>query len=98
MGPDGNLSKLDSVPRLNSDVRFRQIGDEGIAVKQSAGEVVVVSEVGAQVMRLIDGRRSLAQIIETLQNDYDVATDTLADDVQKFVRELVDNGIAETGT
>lgn len=77
-------------------MRFRQVGDEGIVVKQSEGEVLVVNEVGAAVMELIDGRRSLGEIIELVQPDYDVSVQALTQDVQEFARELLDAEIAET--
>lgn len=88
----------DAVLRLKSDVRFRQVGDEGIVVRQTEGEVVVTNEVGAVVMRLLDGRRSLTEIIAEIGRDYDVTEDALSGDVYEFVRELLDSGIAERTT
>ena len=81
--------------RRSKDVRFRIVGDEGVAVRQQAAEVLALNGVGARVMSLLDTERALDEITASLQEEYDVDAGDLARDVAAFVSELVAAGLAE---
>ncbi len=75
------------------DVRHRVIGDEGVVFLQDSAEVVVVNEIGARVLQLIDGKRSVEQMLDRLIVEYDVERSQLEADMLAFAQQLVDAGI-----
>ena len=68
-----------------------------------AGEAVVLSldtkvlrglnAVGSRVWDLIDGARTLDQIVDVIVAEFDVTRPVAAADVEAFVRQLVDKGL-----
>lgn len=89
---------LSTVLRRRSDVRYRRIEGEAVVLRQSAAEVLVLNEVGASVLDLADGERSVRQWIEELTHEYDADADTLTRDVLTFADELHDAGMLEEVT
>ena len=90
------LSDLATVLHLRSDIRHTRVGGEGVVLRQDDAEVLVVNDVAARVIELLDGSRSLADIVETLQQEYDIDADTLAADIAAYGRDLTEAGVAET--
>jgi Coenzyme PQQ synthesis protein D (PqqD) len=86
---------LSTVLRRRSDVRYRRIEGEAVVLRQSAAEVLVLNEVGASVLDLADGERSVGEWIETLRGEYDADPETLARDVLTFAGELAEAGMLE---
>jgi hypothetical protein len=77
------------------DVRYRRIEGEAVVLRQSAAEVLVLNEVGASVLDLADGRRSVGEWIAALARDYEGDPATLADDVLAFAAEAAEAGLLE---
>jgi hypothetical protein len=86
---------LSTVLRRRSDVRYRLIEGEAVVLRQSASEVLVLNEVGASVLDLADGERSVGEWIEALRGELEVDAETLARDVLTFAGELEDAGMLE---
>ena len=86
-----------SVFRTRADARYRNIGGEGIVVRQAAGEVLVLNEVGVRVLDLLAAGNAVAGVVATLKSEYDIDAATLERDVLDYVQELVDAGIVEGG-
>ena len=59
-----------AVLRRRPDVRYRRIEGEAVVLRQSTSEVLVLNEVGASVLDLADGERSVGDWIETLAGEY----------------------------
>ena len=92
------MIESDSLFRTRADARYRTVGGEGIVVRQSAGEVLVLNEVGVRVLDLLATGNSIARVLTALQAEYDVDAATLQSDVLAYVHELVDAGIVESRT
>jgi coenzyme PQQ synthesis protein D (PqqD) len=86
---------LSTVLRRRSDVRYRRIEGEAVVLRQSAAEVLVLNEVGASVLDLADGERSVGDWIEALTREYEADAETLARDVLTFAVELQEAGMLE---
>ena len=86
---------LSSVLRRRSDIRWRRIEGEAVVLRQSSAEVLVLNEVGASVLDLADGQRSVGAWIEELSGVYDAAPDDLARDILDFAAELEEAGLLE---
>ena len=85
-----------SLFRTRNDARYRNIGGEGIVVRQAAGEVLVLNEVGVRVLDLLATGSAVSAVVTTLQAEYDIDAATLERDVLGYVQELVDAGIVES--
>src|SRR5271169_634580 len=84
-----------SVLRRRADVRFRVIDDEGVVVRQTAGEVLVLNDLGTRILALADGVAPVARWIEVLLGEYEVGRQDLERDVLAFAAELVEEGLLE---
>ncbi len=52
-----------------------------------------LNPVGSRVWELIDGRRSVEEIVEAIAREFDVSREAATRDVTGFVRELLDKGL-----
>ena len=80
------------------EVVFRRIADEAILVptwRQTADfeNLYALSDTGARIWQLIDGRRSLAQVCEQMIQEYDADADEIVVDVKEFVQQLESLGV-----
>ena len=81
--------------RRRADALYRNIGGEGVVVRQSAGEVLVLNESGARVLDLLDSGLSVHALLEALAAEYEVDASTLERDIGAYVQELLTAGIIE---
>ncbi len=81
--------------RRRPDVRFRVIDAEGVVVRQSAGEVLVLNELGTRILAMADGATPVAKWIDTLLGAFEVERVQLERDVLDFAAELVAQGLLE---
>jgi hypothetical protein len=86
------------VLRPRGDVRFRIVADEGVVIRQQAAEVLVVNEVGARILQLLDGKRSLAQVRACLAAEFAAEPAELERDVAAYVDALIAAGVVEEVT
>src|ERR1700674_742406 len=87
-----------SVLGRRPDVRFRVIDAEGVVVRQSAGEVLVLNDIGTRILALADGVAPVAVWIDTLLVEFEVEVERPAreSDVLAFAAELVEQGLLES--
>ena len=82
---------LDTVPRVHPDAAAQKVGGRWVAatgdekLHSFEGEDGAVSAVGERVMELIDGRRSVRDIIEVLLREFDVSRDVAEREVLDFI-------------
>ena len=84
-----------SVLRPRSDVRYRLVDGKGVLIRQGKGEVVVLNQVGARVLDLLQAGAVVRGVLERLGAEFEVGPAELEHDVLGFVRELVETGILE---
>lgn len=82
--------------RLRRDVRFRVIDREAVVLRQEAAEALVINEVGARILQLTDGETSLEQMLDQLNDEFDVGHEELRRDCWEFVQNLQEIGVLET--
>lgn len=78
-------------------VVYREIAGEAILVpiRGNIGEmesIYTLDSVGADIWKLIDGERTLAEILNALLGEYDVEASVLSQDLDEFVEQLVSVG------
>jgi len=92
---------LDKIYRLSDKVASRKIVDEVILVplRDSVAEMdslYSLNEVGARIHSLVDGKRSVRDIIAVIVEEFDVSSDQAKNDVSDFLEQLLSvKGIEE---
>ena len=84
-----------SVLARASDVRYRIVAGEAVVVRQSAAKVLGLNEVGSRLFDLLDGRTSIAELVDRMVEEYEVERELLEADALRFLAELVDAGLVE---
>ena len=82
----------EAVLALRKDVRFRRVADEGVVLVQEDGRVLGVNDSGARVLELMDGRRTLREIVDELGREVDAERGAIEADVASFVVRLREAG------
>ncbi|MBX5481551.1 MAG: PqqD family protein [Myxococcaceae bacterium] len=94
---------LSRVPRLRPDVGVQRVGgrlmaagpgDELHTFEDEHGEV---SEVGERILELIDGSRTVAQIVDALLEEFEVERAVCEEDAAAFVKLLEDRHVIVLG-
>ncbi len=89
------MADLESAPKPSADVVARLIEGDLIIVPLAAGigdmedELYSLNETGKAVWDLLDGKRTLAQVVAALAEVYDVDEVVLRTDVLGLVDELL---------
>jgi hypothetical protein len=81
------------VPRHHPDAAFQIIDGQAMVVVPSRAEVQILNQVGTRMWELIDGQRSVGQILGILRQEYEVDEVVLEDDVRRFLDTLERSGM-----
>ncbi len=84
-----------SVYRHCGDVRYRVIDDEAVVIRQDAGEVLGLNDIGARVLELVDGKASVEVLLEKMAGEFETDRAQLERDVFEFLKELTEAGVIE---
>jgi hypothetical protein len=77
------------------DARYRNVAGEGLVVRQSVGEVLVLNDVGTRVLDLLEAGAVVGAVVDALALEYEVDRAVLEQDVAAYLGELLDAGIVE---
>ncbi len=72
---------------------WRLIEGEAVILSLETKVLRGLNPVGSRVWELIDGQRSVEEIITAIVQEFDVTPQAAAEDVKRFVRELLDKGL-----
>ncbi|MBL8910631.1 MAG: PqqD family protein [Archangium sp.] len=90
---------LSAVPRVHGETALQKVGGRWVAAtpddqlhsfELADGEV---SEVGERIVELIDGKRSVADIVEALLNEFEVSREVAESDTLEFIGLLADKRV-----
>ncbi len=80
---------LDKKPVRDSNAMFRIIKDEALIILPSRGETKVLNDVGTAIWNLLDGDRSVRDIVDEVKEIFSDAPEAeVCGDVVEFLREL----------
>ncbi len=97
--PRKNRVSLSDVPRVHGETALQKVGGRWVAATPDdqlhsfEGADGVVSEVGERIVALIDGKRSVADIVETLLNEFEVTREVAESDTLDFIGLLADKHV-----
>ena len=84
---------LHSCPAPAEHVQSRRLEHEAVVVLPDKGEVKVLNEVGAQIWTLVDGSRTVREIIAALCAEFEASPVVVEADTVKFLAELQQKGL-----
>ena len=92
------MSILDKCFAKENDLVTRDVAGESIIVpiKGHVGDlegVFTLNEVGAVIWRLMDGQKTVRQLMEAVRDEYEVEAAVAEKDVADFLRCLEDAGL-----
>jgi hypothetical protein len=85
-GPLETYRRADELP-------FRTLGEETVVVNTRTREVHVLNGTGSRIWGLLSSARSLAGLVEALEEEFALDPTVAMDEVAAFVGDLVDKGL-----
>lgn len=95
------MISLDKIPIPKTGVVGRVLENkdpaktEAVIVLPEKGQVKVLNEVGTRIWSLIDGKRTIFDIIKTIVQEYQVSNKDAENDTMAFLVELNTKGIID---
>jgi pyrroloquinoline quinone biosynthesis protein D len=83
-----------SIPALRRSIRRHFDSTRGAHVLLGPERVVVLDEIAFEIVALLDGKRSIAEISKALAIKFEADAREVESDVTEFARELVEKGLA----
>lgn len=80
----------DKYPIAHPQVAARVVDGSAVIVLADSGTVTVLNEVGTRVWELIDGKRNVGAIAQTIESEYEVSLEQAARDVDELIQQLLD--------
>lgn len=81
------------IPAKAPATAWRIIEGEAVILSMETKVLRGLNPVGSRVWELIDGRRSVEEIIGVIVKEFDVSPEAAAQDVRGFVGELLERGL-----
>ncbi len=81
----------------NQDFLVQVVKGEAVLLNSKTGDYFGLNEVGSDFYQLVDGKKGLEEIIDLLDEEYDVKREVLKADVEKLVARLLEKKILLDG-
>lgn len=88
------LEMNDKISR-HPDMLSAEIGGEAIMMSIEKGAYFGLNPVATRIWDLIEQPKNVAELIQTITDEYEVSAEQAADDVQGFVADMIERGIAQ---
>ncbi len=82
--------QADKYPVAHPQVAARIVDGSAVIVLADSGTVTVLNEVGTRMWELIDGTRSVRDIVKAIESEYDVSLEQAARDVDDLIQQLLE--------
>jgi Coenzyme PQQ synthesis protein D (PqqD) len=88
---------IDSTFVIPPQVIARKIGDETVILALETGTYFGLDPVGARMWHLIEAGKSLAEVCDTMIEEYDVERNVLERDLLGLIGDLVEKRLVDAG-
>ena len=80
----------DSSLRKNPNTAFRTLaaGEGGVVLHLESGEYYGLNDIGCMIWELIDGERTVPDVVDAIRAEVDDPPAALADDVNRFIEDM----------
>ena len=89
----GGRDMNNHIPTLNPAIIARQMGSEIVLLEPASGRCYGINAVGLSFWQMVDGEKSLAAIIASLADEYDVALAEVTDDITALASSLAEQSL-----
>lgn len=102
-GAGGSRVTLRDVPRANPETALQKVGGRWMAATPDErlhtfeGSDGVVSDVGERIVELVDGKRSVGDIVGQLTEEFEVSREVAEADTLEFINLLVQKQVLVLG-
>src|SRR2546423_635343 len=86
---------FDSTISISPDVMIRKVGEESVLLDLKTERYLGLDDVSARFWDLLTSGESIQSAYEALLAEFEVEPDRLREDLDDFVRELVQLGLVE---
>ena len=80
---------------IPEDVMFRVLGDEAVILNLATGVYFGLDTVGTRMWQLMSEHGSTDKVVEVMLNEYNVGEALLQTDLDKLVKDLMENGLVK---
>ena len=80
----------------NDDMAWRIVDDECIIVDPQGSTATVLNPTGARIWELVDGKRTVASIVDEIVDEYDADRAQVEADAREFVEDLLGKDLIQT--
>jgi hypothetical protein len=80
--------------QVNPEIVFRQEEEEAILFHPESGQIQLLNETGALIYQLLDGNHERDEILERLTAEYEADREVLAQDLDEFLLQVEQIGLA----
>lgn len=77
------------------DVVVRDLDGEAVVLDLATGTYFGLNDIGTRIWQLIVQQRTLAEVVEMLEREFDAPVDRLEADLHAFVGRLVAKGLLQ---
>jgi hypothetical protein len=88
---------LDAAFRIPDEVIFRELDGEAVVLNLDTGIYFGLDAVGTRIWRLLEERKPLKAVLDTLIDEYEAPPDRLQRDLLAFVERLDTKGLLSRG-
>lgn len=75
------------------EVLFQEVSGEIVLLDLASEKYFGLDEIGARIWQLLHSGSSVGEVLDQLQEEYDVAPETLASDVSELLENLSEAGL-----
>ncbi len=79
----------------HTDMLSAEIGGEAVMMSIEKGAYFGLNPIATRIWDLIDQPQSIAELIAVISAEYEVSDEQCATDVQEFVSDMIERGIAQ---
>ena len=83
----------DSVLSLSPNATMRAVGDTGVVLMATTGEIYTCNETALDFLGLLDGSSSLGALAVKMTEEYEVEAEVLTADLLEMIGPLADDGV-----
>lgn len=74
-----------------------KIEDHHLIIHHCKPAWVIVNDVGFDIIKVLDGKHTVADIVKSIQSQYEIPSDIVARDVKEFLRMFEQSGLLDKG-
>ena len=89
-----NLEPSQNIGR-HPDMISAEIGGEAIMMSIEKGAYFGLNPVATRIWDLLEQPKTIAELVQAITDEYDVSVEQAAADVQEFVADMIERGIAQ---